>query len=394
MILTNKQEEGLRIAVERYNHNERYTVISGYAGSGKSTLVAFIVQALDIDPDRICYCAYTGKASKILGMKTDTNAITAHKLLYEFYPLPTGGFKRKRKEFLEYDIIIIDECSMLPANMVNDLLSHRGIYVIFLGDPGQLPPISEKDNNHLLDHPHVFLDEIMRQAQDSGIIRLSMLIREGKPFQNFTSEDAIVLPKSQFVDGMLSWSDITICATNKTRVELNNHYRQMLGYTNILEEGELVMNLRNNWEKVTKDGEALTNGTLGNIYNIYESFWNYPSNIGIPNNRIEILCGEFISELGGSFGNIYFDKKMLLTGEPSLSREQIFKIRKNKKIASQVPEELAYGQVATCWKFQGSQANNVLGLEENFPRDKEEHQRYLYTMCTRSVKKFVLITKY
>ena len=43
MILTNKQEQGLRVAVERYRNREPYTVIAGYAGSGKSTLVKFIV---------------------------------------------------------------------------------------------------------------------------------------------------------------------------------------------------------------------------------------------------------------------------------------------------------------------------------------------------------------
>ena len=393
MILTRKQEEGLKIAVARYHAKERYTVISGYAGSGKSTLVSFIVQALGVAPEDICYCAFTGKASKILGLKTNANAITAHKLLYEFKPLPTGGFKRERKLALEYKVIIVDECGMLPLEMVKDLLSHRDIYVIFLGDPGQLPPISKKDDNHLLDSPHVFLDEIMRQAQDSGIIRLSMLIREGKSFDNFKSDEAIVLPSKDFVDGMLTWSDISICATNKTRVDLNNYCRQKLGYTNVLEEGELVMNLRNNWDIITEDGEALTNGTLGTIHDIYETFWLYPSSIDVPNNRIELLCGEFTSEIGGSFGRLYFDKQMLLTGVPSLNRQQIYKIRKNKKIANQVPEELAYGQVATCWKFQGSQANRVLGIEEGFPYDREEHKRFLYTLVTRAIDKCVLVTK-
>ena len=51
MELTHKQEEGLRIAIERYRHNEPYTVIAGYAGTGKSTLIRFIIEALDIDPE-------------------------------------------------------------------------------------------------------------------------------------------------------------------------------------------------------------------------------------------------------------------------------------------------------------------------------------------------------
>ena len=64
MELTRKQEEGLRIAVERYHQNEPYTVIAGYAGTGKSTLIKFIISALDINPERVAYIAYTGKAHR------------------------------------------------------------------------------------------------------------------------------------------------------------------------------------------------------------------------------------------------------------------------------------------------------------------------------------------
>lgn len=69
MILTRKQEEGLRIAIDRYKNKEKYTVISGYAGTGKSTLIRFIIDALNVDEDKVCYCAYTGKATEVLRKK-------------------------------------------------------------------------------------------------------------------------------------------------------------------------------------------------------------------------------------------------------------------------------------------------------------------------------------
>ena len=50
MILTNKQEEGLKLAVSRYKAHEAYTTISGYAGTGKSTLIKFIIAALGLEP--------------------------------------------------------------------------------------------------------------------------------------------------------------------------------------------------------------------------------------------------------------------------------------------------------------------------------------------------------
>ena len=74
MILTAKQEEGLKVAVERYRAGEKWTTIAGYAGSGKSTLIKFIISALDVDPEEVCYVAYTGKAATVLKSKGCKNA--------------------------------------------------------------------------------------------------------------------------------------------------------------------------------------------------------------------------------------------------------------------------------------------------------------------------------
>ena len=186
MELTKKQEEGLKIAVSRYKAHEAYTCISGYAGTGKSTLIKFIIAALGLEPEQVCYVAYTGKAAQVLKQKGCPNPITAHKLLYKAKPMPNGTYKFEPKLSLEgeYEIIVVDEISMLPKEMWLRLLSHR-IHVIACGDPFQLPPIDKDSDNHVLDNPHVFLDEIMRQAYDSEIIRFSMWIREGKPINEF-----------------------------------------------------------------------------------------------------------------------------------------------------------------------------------------------------------------
>lgn len=138
LVLTKRQEEGLRIAVERYRARESYTCIAGYAGSGKSTLVKFIIAALDVDPEtEVCYIAYTGKASKVLQQKGCQNAMTAHKLLYYSKQKPNGRFEFKPRPKLDNPdlrVIVVDEISMLPKDMWELLLSHR-IYVLALGDP-------------------------------------------------------------------------------------------------------------------------------------------------------------------------------------------------------------------------------------------------------------------
>lgn len=137
MELTRKQEEGLKIALDRYKHKEAYTCIAGYAGTGKSTLVKFIISALDIAPEYVTYAAYTGKAANVLKRKGCPNPQTTHRLLYNSYPRTDGSFYRKIKRPLDfpYKLIVIDEVSMLPEDMWELLLSHN-IHVLALGDPG------------------------------------------------------------------------------------------------------------------------------------------------------------------------------------------------------------------------------------------------------------------
>ena len=104
MELTNKQEQGLKIALKRYKNNERYTVIGGYAGTGKSTLVRFIIDALDVDEDKVAYATYTGKAAEVLRKKGNPNVMTLHRLLYDSIPRQGGGFIRIPKKQLDYEI--------------------------------------------------------------------------------------------------------------------------------------------------------------------------------------------------------------------------------------------------------------------------------------------------
>lgn len=139
MELTRKQQEGLRIAIERYRTGEKYTVIAGYAGAGKSTLVQFIIAALGVDPKEIRYVAYTGKAANVLKNKGCPGATTAHKLIYHARPLPNGRYKYVPLTFSEMEaenikVVVIDEVSMLPKKMW-DLMCKYNFYILACGDP-------------------------------------------------------------------------------------------------------------------------------------------------------------------------------------------------------------------------------------------------------------------
>ena len=270
MVLTAKQKEGLKTAVRRYKEGQKFTVISGYAGSGKSTLIKFIIEALKVNPEEdVAYVAYTGKAANVLAQKGCPNAITAHKLLYWAKPMPNGTYKfsPKPKSEVPYSVIVVDEVSMLPAPMWQLLLTH-GAYILATGDPGQLPPVDKDADNHVLDNPHIFLDEIMRQAQDSEIIRLSMHIREGNSLSQFQAagEQVQIFEPEAVVDGMYDWADQILCATNVKRREINNFVRRQKGFGIEPSIGDKIISLKNHWDWSSNGGTwALTNGSIGSI---------------------------------------------------------------------------------------------------------------------------------
>ena len=393
MILTAKQEEGLKMAVARYKSHEAYTCISGYAGTGKSTLIKFIIAALGLEPEQVCYVAYTGKAAQVLKQKGCPNPITAHKLLYKAKPMPNGTYKFEPKMSLEgeYEIIVVDEVSMLPKEMWLRLLSHR-VHVIACGDPFQLPPIDKDSDNHVLDAPHVFLDEIMRQAYDSEIIRFSMWIREGKPIHEFpaSGSQVMMVTQDQIVTGMYDWADQILCATNAKRNAINQHMRQIKGFGEEPEIGDKIISLRNQWEFVSNgfDPAPLTNGTIGTIQRADKSIITVP--YWISDKDIPVLYTTMVDENNDRFDYIPIDYKALTTGEKFLTGKQEFQMRKSNKCADP-PFEFAYAYGITCHKAQGSEWGKVLVYEERFPFDKTEHARWAYTAATRASEKLVWV---
>lgn len=392
MELTPKQEEGLKLAIARHSAGDKYVVIAGYAGTGKTTLVRFIIDALDVDHDNVAYVSYTGKAAEVLRKKGNPNAMTLHRLLYDSFPRPGGGFIRVPKKYLDYTIIVVDEVSMVPKSMIDMLLSHK-VFVIFLGDPFQLPMIDKNESHTLLDHPHVFLDQIMRQAAESEIIRLTMKIRNEEPIIYSKGNEVIIAPKTELVTGHLTWADQIICATNATRVSINNQVRELLGYKGILEDGERVICLRNYWDDISDSGNgALVNGSTGIIKNPFESFIDAPRYVKMKEHRMPTIQGTFIADDEEVYECVDMDRNMILTGEPFLDWRESYALGKLKmRIGDIVPRQFSYGYAITCHKSQGSEFDKVLVLEETFPFAKIEHARWLYTACTRASQRLVLL---
>lgn len=403
MELTQKQKNGLNIAVERFKAGEKYTCIAGYAGSGKSTLIKFIIAALpDIVPEiDVKYVAYTGKAANVLKNKGCPGATTAHKLLYQARMLPSGNYTFFPRTELEDHpaVIVVDEVSMLPKKMWDRLCKHD-VYILACGDPEQLPPVpdetGEDPNNHVLDHPHIFLDEIMRQAQESEIIRLSMHIREGKPLYTFPCEEKEVklLDKRDCTSDVLLWGDQVLCATNKKADALNKQMRTALGFPEEPQIGDKIINRHNEWEKLSTCSNPLTNGVIGKITTQATlSIKNYPGFVvGKYGKSIEVpilQCDMTGDEEGELYHNIICDYDYMCGKTPILDGKAKFKIL--NVVHDFVPLTFTYGYAITVWKSQGSEWDKIVLFNEFWPNDPEMKRRYLYTGITRARNKLVVI---
>ena len=387
MALTLKQEQGLKIAVERYKSHEKYTCISGYAGSGKSYLISHIVEALNLNEDEVAYVAYTGKAAQVLREHGCRTATTAHKLLYKTVPRGRNGqFIHIPKPQLDenYKLIVVDEVSMLPNEMWSLLLSHN-IYVIATGDPAQLPPVSD-DYNHVLDNPHIFLDEIMRQAKENEIIRFSMDIREQKPLSLYRGDTVRIVTSQELENpGIYLWADQIIVGKNKTKDNINNKVRYMLHdqLTEYPMNGDKIICLKNNWSRATESGDALVNGLTGIMHNINTFKEDFNDTY-----TEDYFYADFCIDENNSFEDLKMDGMIFKANRPSKNKRN-----PNRWIPKDyIPEQFDYGYAITCHKAQGAQFNNVLVLEEYLKNDtKEEHARWLYTAATRAIDKLIIV---
>ncbi|MXZ35062.1 MAG: ATP-dependent RecD-like DNA helicase [Acidobacteria bacterium] len=177
-ILADSQREAL---VQALSH--RVLVITGGPGVGKTTLMNSILMILRAKKVKCLLCAPTGRAAKRLSQATGLEAKTIHRML-EVIPA-TGRFARNRRNPLQCDLMVVDECSMLDVPLMSHLLAAHptGGSLILVGDVDQLPSVGP---GMVLQHviasgvvPVVRLKEVFRQSRDSRIITTAHEVNSG-----------------------------------------------------------------------------------------------------------------------------------------------------------------------------------------------------------------------
>ncbi|HFK1722810.1 MULTISPECIES: ATP-dependent DNA helicase [Bacillus] len=377
IILSEMQKGAVQEAKKWFkSSSNQYWKLTGYAGTGKTTVVEYLINDLKINLNEVAFVAPTGKAALVITQKANGKyeAFTIHKLIYTIDPI--AGFILKRQSDLNHiKLIIVDESSMIAKDLIEDLLSF-GIKTLFLGDKGQLDPIGEKTD--LLDNPDYELTEIHRQAKDNAIIYLSFLAREGKKIQfGPYGKDVYVFKKSDLDSSKLielsMRADQVICGYNSTRKNINKLLRNRLGRTSPFPEiGDKMICLRNNWSEKIKD-ISLVNGMTGFIT---EKEDNIPRSSKITKDCMRVsFQPDFTEE---KFENLLLLNDEFLSKKVFLDRDE-----------ANLYNSFDYGYAITCHKSQGSQYNRVLLKSEILP--SSNYSRWLYTGITRAVEKLILI---
>lgn len=387
--LTEEQAYGVKFAKEWFpsKTSKQMMKIAGFAGTGKSFLVQFIIKELNLDPQKeVAFLAPTGKAALVLTQKAngEYQATTIHKLIYELDDSSkVPAFILRNKETLKeagIKLIVVDEWSMVDGKTEQDLLSF-GIKIMAVGDQGQLDPVvtGNTKRGSGLSNPDVVLTKIHRQAEGSSIIYLSMLARERKIIKpGRYDENVFVLRKrdleSQRLLSLYMRSDQVLCGRNNTRKKINNDIRQALGFTSPLPQvSDKVICTKNNWDKSIK-GIPLVNGITGFVE--YSKEEHAVSNQPVPRDVMKIkFRPDFMDE---KFDDILLLHDHFKQDKVELQRDEY-----------SLYDQFDYGYAITAHKSQGSQWDNVVVLNEVL--NKGTHHKWLYTAITRAAEKLVLI---
>ncbi|WP_373720408.1 ATP-dependent RecD-like DNA helicase, partial [Bacteroides heparinolyticus] len=284
--------------------NEAVFLLRGYAGTGKTSLVAALVRTLDKLQQKSVLLAPTGRAAKVFSAYAQHPAFTIHKKIYR-----QQSFSNEMNNFSVNDnltthtLYVVDEASMISneglsgsmfgtGRLLDDLVqfvySGQGCRLLLMGDTAQLPPVGEEQSPALfadilkgygLEVLEADLTQVVRQERQSGILwnatRLRQLIAEEScyslPKIRITGfADIKVLPGNELIDELSSCYDcdgpdetIVICRSNKRANIYNSGIRaQVLWREDELNTGDLLMVAKNNyfWTGKEKEMDFIANG--------------------------------------------------------------------------------------------------------------------------------------
>ncbi|WP_396209099.1 ATP-dependent RecD-like DNA helicase [Flavobacterium sp.] len=438
-----------KIAVFLFNtSNDEIFVLKGYAGTGKTTIISTVINHLETINMKCVLLAPTGRAAKVISNYSGKPAYTIHKRIYFPKKSKGGGvsFTLQQNKF-KNTIFIVDESSMISDTSLDSKLYANGsllddlfFYVeagnncklLLVGDTAQLPPVNMTVSpaldihtlslNYQKNIQHIELDEVMRQAETSGILYNATQLRElldshfidTFQFNLIGFKDIVRLQDGYDIqDAIHSAYDnygledtVFIVRSNKRANQYNQQIRtSILSKESELSTGDYLMVVKNNYFWLKEDTEAgfIANGDIIEVLEIRKIQELYGFKfatvkirmVDYPNQApfytilmLDTITSESPSLTYEQSNQLY--QEVLLDYEDE--RQQYKKLQKVKENEYFNALQVKFSYAITCHKSQGGQWKTAFVEQPYLPDGIDvDYVRWLYTAITRAEEKLYLI---
>ena len=431
------------------NSNDSIFVLTGYAGTGKTSVISALVKTLDSLRIRSTLMAPTGRAAKVLSSYSDKKAYTIHKKIYRQKTYKDGeGYFCLDRNLSKNTWFIVDESSMISnfqseetifgsGKLLDDLIQYvySGVdcKLILVGDNAQLPPVGS-DTSPALNHSQLAvygfniescsLHQVVRQSQESGILMNATKVRlqiAGKEISTPQIDlngfpDIIRINGNDLVDELSdSYSKcgleetVVVVNSNKLANNYNKGIRNSVLYRDPEEEissGDIVMVVKNNYSLVDENDENgpgfIANGDIAHIQRIRR----YEERYGFRFATMELYFPDYDITLESKvmLDVIYLDsptlpkekaKEFFFAVEADYAHLTTKKRRYNAVKADPYYNalQIKFAYAVTCHKAQGGQWKRVFidqGMFSRWPVSID-YLRWFYTAITRATERLYLV---
>ena len=424
----------------------RIFVLNGYAGTGKTTVIAALVGALKELGIKPVLLAPTGRAAKVLAQYAHEKALTIHKRIYRQRTNADYESKFSLNINPERDaVFIVDEASMLSdspgggalfgsGSLLEDLVQYvrsgRDCRLVLVGDSAQLPPVGA-DCSPALDAAalarfgdveYATMDDVVRQEAESGILFTATLVRcmlengiHEIPHFEMVFPDIEAVEGGEFLDKLQDCyarygrdETIVITRSNKRANRFNEGIRRNVLYAEEeIESGDLLMVVKNNYHFTERTEDCpmnfLANGDIAKLRRLrrFEDFYGFRFATAVLSfadyNDAELECKILLDTIASESPSLTREESNRLFCEVEKDYLDIKSKLKRFKEIRENPHfnavQVKFAYAVTCHKAQGGQWRAVfidrcLFGDEPMTRDM---LRWLYTALTRATERLYLV---
>ncbi|MGC1391903.1 MAG: AAA family ATPase [Bacteroidales bacterium] len=421
-------------------------LMTGYAGTGKTSIISSVVKTLDLLRMRTVLLAPTGRAAKVLASYSGRQAFTIHKKIYRQKSSKDGLGSFSLDRNLHKDtFFIVDEASMVSnsqgdsslfgsGRLLDDLIEYvysgTDCKLILVGDTAQLPPVGSilspaLDPESLAGYGFGLitceLKQVVRQSESSGILMNATSVRLQVAETNLVHpsidcinyKDTIRISGEELIDEISS--AYGMCGMEGTIIVVNsnkqaNRYNQGIRNRIFFREeeicpGDMVMVVKNNYFIIDEDEDGagfIANGDIAEVRKIrkYEERYGFrfaDMVLKFPDYNLEIESKVMMDVLHLDTPALPFEKNKELFQNVMADYLNIRTRRKQYEAVKNNPYynalQIKFAYAVTCHKAQGGQWGRVFIDQGMFNRNEItiDYLRWFYTALTRSTEKVYLI---